>query len=472
MQKIFLLWLVFFGIIPSVLGAGDTLELSITPIRNSITVTFDKPATWSVTLYNNTDQVRSFTMSAEDCTTNTNNGTPLCHPVNGGLTPNSLSSWIVFDTSWLFSVPAKWKRTISYQLNAPANAIPGGHYAAIFFNTPTTGGASISMNRRIGSLLLATVPGDIIVNPEFWNIIVTGGGWISPIWPSIIRNLFSPSQTGSILERWKKLLMEFSNPDIQNQIIDFINPFWSAPEIKPDDTFKTDIQLPVVNRWTIHIIPEWKITLHEPDGTQLKNIGREMVKNDNGAIIGEKIVDYLLINEENGAILPGTNRIFTMSWNGFAHEYITASGSIGIIFESPGTYYSRITKENQWYLYPWEKLIVSHTKKQINAKVHLGYANPVSKEMVIKDSEVPIAVEYDEIVKSWNTGLLFIVFIVLLLLYIIFRRRKKQPRKEIRDTSDEIAALEQAQSLMFAKMAAKLEKAGIKKTIRNKTPKE
>ena len=92
--------------------------------------------------------------------------------------------------------------------------------------------------------------------------------------------------------------------------------------------------------------------------------------------------------------------------------------------------------------------------------------------MVIKDSEVPIAVEYDEIVKSWNTGLLFIVFVVLLLLYIIFRRRKKQPRKEIRDTSDEIAALEQAQSLMFAKMAAKLEKAGIKKTIRKTTPKE
>lgn len=42
--------------------------------------------------------------------------------------------------------------------------------------------------------------------------------------------------------------MEFSNPDIQDQIIDFINPFWSAPEIKPDNTFKTDIQLPVVNR--------------------------------------------------------------------------------------------------------------------------------------------------------------------------------------------------------------------------------
>lgn len=72
-----------------------------------------------------------------------------------------------------------------------------------------------------------------------------------------------------------------------------------------------------------------------------------MIKNENGAIIGEKIVDYLPINEENGAILPGTNRIFTMSWNGFAHEYITVSGAVGINFESPGEYYSRITKESQ-----------------------------------------------------------------------------------------------------------------------------
>lgn len=98
--------------------------------------------------------------------------------------------------------------------------------------------------------------------------------------------------------------------------------------------------------------------------------------------------------------------------------------------------------------------------------------NPVTKEMVKNDSEVPITIEFDEIVKSWNTGLLFIVFIVLWFLFIIFRRRKKQPKKEIIDTSDEIAALEQAQSLMFAKMAAKLEKAGIKKSIRKTTPKE
>ena len=32
------------------------------------------------------------------------------------------------------------------------------------------------MNRRLGSLLLITVPGDIIVEPEFLPITVTGAG--------------------------------------------------------------------------------------------------------------------------------------------------------------------------------------------------------------------------------------------------------------------------------------------------------
>lgn len=72
-----------------------------------------------------------------------------------------------------------------------------------------------------------------------------------------------------------------------------------------------------------------------------------MIKNDNGAIIGEKIVDYLTINEENGNVLPGLNRIFTMSWNGFAREYVTPTGTIAINYETPGVYYSRISQEEQ-----------------------------------------------------------------------------------------------------------------------------
>lgn len=45
MQKLLLVFLLFLGIIPVVHSAENTLEVSITPIRNNITVTFDTPAT-------------------------------------------------------------------------------------------------------------------------------------------------------------------------------------------------------------------------------------------------------------------------------------------------------------------------------------------------------------------------------------------------------------------------------------------
>ncbi len=47
-------------------------------------------------------------MSVEDCTTSSNNGTPLCTAVTTStITPNSLASWTTFDTPGLFSIPAK-----------------------------------------------------------------------------------------------------------------------------------------------------------------------------------------------------------------------------------------------------------------------------------------------------------------------------------------------------------------------------
>ncbi len=93
--------------------------------------------------------------------------------------------------------------------------------------------------------------------------------------------------------------MVFSDPEVQEEIIDFFDPLWSAPELDPNQKFETSIGLPVKNKGTIHIVPEGKITLHEADGTQLKNIGKEFILNPNGVIIGEKIVDHLTINEES-----------------------------------------------------------------------------------------------------------------------------------------------------------------------------
>jgi hypothetical protein len=174
------------------------------------------------------------------------------------------------------------------------------------------------MNRRIGSLLLITVPGNIIVDPTFGSILIDTHGGASAGVPNTGRDFFNFNQSGSVADqltqKGKQLMMVFTDPSIYQPILDTFNPLWSAPDLDPNTTFTTSLGLPVENKGTIHIVPEGKITLHETDGTQLTHIGKELVKNQNGVIVGEKIVDYLTINEEDGNVLPGTNRTFMMNW--------------------------------------------------------------------------------------------------------------------------------------------------------------
>ncbi|MBX9809764.1 hypothetical protein K2X92_05230 [Candidatus Gracilibacteria bacterium] len=473
MQKILLFCFLFSIGITNAIAANDALELAITPIRTSINASLSGATNGTVTLYNNSDETHSFSLSIEDCTAGAINGTPICKPYTyPGINPNSLASWVTFDTSGVFSIAARGKRTITYSIAPPINAIPGGHYGAIFFNNQTTNtNTSISMNRRIGSLLLVTIPGDIIVAPEFGEIKITGaGGGISGITNPIL-DFFSPSQTGSIIEKGKKLLMVFTDPIIRSDIIDFINPFWDTPEL-PTNTgskFVINTDLPISNKGTIHISPEGKITIHEEDGKQLLGIGKELVINDNGAIVGEKIVDYLIINEENGNVLPGTTRVFKMSWEGFAQEYFTSSGKIAIRFESPGIYYSRILKENQSFLYPWEKLAVTHTTKKLTAKIDLSYIDPITNERVPQNSEIPLHIEFDEVTKTWNTGLFFIVGIYLLWFFIKKRRRNENKHHHGKNKTplynEEIHALENAYSLL-GKKGNKLKKISGEQTLK------
>ena len=91
---------------------------------------------------------------------------------------------------------------MNYSIHTPVNAIPGGHYGAVFFNNPdSSSSASISMNRRIGSLLLVTVPGDIVVAPEFGSILIDTHGGASPTVANTGRDFFNFNQSGSVLEQ-------------------------------------------------------------------------------------------------------------------------------------------------------------------------------------------------------------------------------------------------------------------------------
>lgn len=72
----------------------------------------------------------------------------------------SLSSWVTVSPS-RFQLKAKETRTVTFTINVPANAEPGGHYGSVLIGTVaaiggTTGSATV---QRVGSLLLVRVSG-------------------------------------------------------------------------------------------------------------------------------------------------------------------------------------------------------------------------------------------------------------------------------------------------------------------------
>lgn len=304
--------------------------------------------------------------------------------------------------------------------------------------------------------------------------------------------------------------MIFTDPSTQEAVINYINPFWETPQLKsagPDPritlgntisgTTDSDINtasdasgnlipifslaIPVENKGTIHIIPTGRITLHELDGTQLLNVGKEFIKNENGAVISEKVVDYLTINAEGGALLPQANRLYGINWFGFGRESINPDRSISVLFENPGVYYARVARDDSGYIKPWEKLVRVHTVKHLIARVNLSYMNPVTRKLVERNQDIPVTVEYDEIVKTWNTGLIFVGTIGILLFWWITIWRRRRYHYNDHNTligeagSDEIAVLERARAIIFAKeatRAAKISTAITNKTIPKKlTPK-
>ena len=80
----------------------------------------------------------------------------------------SLGTWISIDST--FNLAANETKQISYNINVPANAEPGGHYGVIFFSpsisqsSTSLSGSGVTAIPKVGSLFLLNVPGDIKYN--------------------------------------------------------------------------------------------------------------------------------------------------------------------------------------------------------------------------------------------------------------------------------------------------------------------
>ena len=396
------------------------IDLNVVPIKYEITAQTWSTITRSATLINNGPE--SFTMYTwkSDFVANGNDGTPrfvryseLVHP------DQQLSSWITIDTDSFVIGPGE-RKTINFTIEIPADATPGGHYWAVFFknnNSETSTSGNIGINVDYGILVLLNVDGEVITDGEVGEpVINTGWGWTgsksSSWWAGNNQDENNTWNTWSIpLDNCPFGDLSPSNIDGtcigRNLFIPFIGgpsePDTTDTDNQPEDNnnedkdedFEIIFELPFENTWNTHIKPEGSIVLIDEDGKEIKQIGRKVITNDNGAVIGEEIVDYIPLNDNGWSALPNTTRVFTWEWKWFPYKEFDDNWEQVIKYWDPGEYYTKENIEQQQFLQLWERVAERRDAKTIEALINFSYTDEEWEEIEFNSAK-EFEIEYTE----------------------------------------------------------------------------
>jgi len=72
----------------------------------------------------------------------------------------SMKKWMSYPEKE-FPLKAGENKKLTFSINVPANAEPGGHYGVMFFKTKPQGEGNVGVSARVGALVLVTLPGNV-----------------------------------------------------------------------------------------------------------------------------------------------------------------------------------------------------------------------------------------------------------------------------------------------------------------------
>lgn len=155
-----LIFLVAVALPVSVFAQADTKGLTVIPPKFELFANPGESVTEQIRVRNESEFPVEYTVFIEDFSSAGEEGA-----VNlEGETPDpnfSLASWIS-PLEPNFVLQPKEERSISFSINVPKDAEPGGHYASLLF---TSGGeatpGSASVTSRVGSLVLLRISGNV-----------------------------------------------------------------------------------------------------------------------------------------------------------------------------------------------------------------------------------------------------------------------------------------------------------------------
>lgn len=74
---------------------------------------------------------------------------------------SDVQTWVRFDQQTLYLEPGA-RTEITYTINVPTDAAPGGHYGVLFAETQPTQGQQIARKKRVGAIVYATIDGQYV----------------------------------------------------------------------------------------------------------------------------------------------------------------------------------------------------------------------------------------------------------------------------------------------------------------------
>jgi P pilus assembly chaperone PapD len=158
-------------------SAGVTMMVSPTMI--DLTLNTGDTSTQEISIRNTGDEPTRVRVYAMDFSIDRENNYTFSDP---GHESYSCASWLGIEESDFDLGPAETKH-VEVTISVPQEVEPGGHYAALFFETiptETQPGVSVAIAGRIPSLFYLTIPGvtdaDIFANAEITSLMLPG--WV------------------------------------------------------------------------------------------------------------------------------------------------------------------------------------------------------------------------------------------------------------------------------------------------------
>lgn len=424
--KILILSIVSFFLFTSIWNAA--INFTVSPIKYEIDAFTWTTISKTALLRNNSNQAVTILTTASDFQSNWATWKPqfvryseLVHP------DQQLSKWINIDTN-SFVINPNENKTINFSINVPGDTTPGWHYWAVCFKNdksenPSNNG-TININVDYCILLLVNVDWEIISKANVKDTVISLWWWGSSKSLSKMKKDDCLIDLTSSPYDQKCIDNFFGKDDDFKNSIDKLNLDENS-SLTPDD-FVIDFSTVIKNDWNSHINPTWKIVLVDVNQKELKWIWKETIKNEDWAIIWEKIVDYLPFNDEWWNVLPSQDREYIAEWKWFPYEWYDENWKKVIKYWTPEEYYTMKNKSEIWYIMPWQRENLRINQEKIKANINISYINADWENV-----EFNSAKEFDIYYKEkyiWNNPYVFICFglfiFVIYILWLIFRKKK------------------------------------------------